>query len=180
MSELSVGWSRRRARLIPHAFRLCVPRGLHLPRTANAHHGGMLVAAAIAIAGALLAWQAALLDLGNLDLPGPGFFPLVLGAAMVTFAMAIGIDRWRSAEGEAIKLGHRDVLVTVAALLAVPLLFEPLGALATLGLFGVTMLVLVARVQPLLAIAAAAVGMAACWYFFQVLLGLQLPAGLLL
>jgi hypothetical protein len=28
-----------------------------------------------------------------------------------------------------------------------------------------------------LAIGAAALGMAACWYFFQVLLGLQLPAG---
>jgi len=180
MSELSVAWSRRRARLIPHAFRLRVSHGLRLPRAVNARHGGMVVAAAIAIAGALLAWQAALLDLGNIDLPGPGFFPLVLGAAMVTFAVAIGIDCWRSTVSQTIELGHRDVLVTVAALLAVPLLFEPLGALATLGLFGVTMLVLVARVQPLLAIAASAVGMAACWYFFKVLLGLQLPAGLLL
>jgi putative tricarboxylic transport membrane protein len=176
MSELSVGWSRR-ARLIPHALHLRVPRALRLPRVVSARHGGMLVAAAIAIAGVLLAWQAALLDLGNFDLPGPGFFPLVLGAAMVTFAIAIGVDRWRSAEGEAVELGHRDVLVTVAALLAVPLLFEPLGALPTLGLFGVTMLVLVARVHPLLAVAASALGMAACWYFFQVLLGLQLPTG---
>ena len=177
MSELSAGWSRRRAQLIPPAFRLRVLRGLRLPRAVNARHGGMLVAAAIAIAGALLAWQAALLDLGNLDLPGPGFFPLVLGAAMVTFAIAIGVDRWRSAEGEAVELGHRDVLVTVAALLAVPLLFEPLGALPTLGLFGVAMLVLVARVHLLLAIIASGLGMAACWYFFQVLLGLQLPTG---
>jgi hypothetical protein len=179
MSELSVGWSRHRARLIPHALRL-VPRGLRLPRVMNARHGGMLVAAAIAAAGALLAWQAALLDLGNLDLPGPGFFPLVLGAAMVTFASAIGVDCWRSADCQTIELGHRDVLVTVAALLAVPLLFEPLGALPTLGLFGMTMLVLVARVHPLLAIIASVLGMAACWYFFQVLLGLQLPAGPLL
>ena len=176
MSELSVGWSRR-ARLIPHTLHLRFPRALRLPRAVSARHGGMLVAAAIAIAGVLLAWQAALLDLGNFDLPGPGFFPLVLGAAMVTFAIAIGVDRWRSAEGEAVELGHRDVLVTIAALLAVPLLFEPLGALPTLGLFGVTMLVLVARVHPLLAIVASALGMAACWYFFQVLLGLQLPTG---
>jgi putative tricarboxylic transport membrane protein len=176
MSELSVGWSRR-ARLIPHAFHLRVPRALRLPRAVSARHGGILVAAAIAVAGVLLAWQAALLDLGNFDLPGPGFFPLVLGAAMVTFAIAIGVDRWRSAEGEAVEFGHRDVLVTVAALLAVPLLFEPLGALPTLGLFGVATLVLVARVNLLLAIVASALGMAACWYFFQVLLGLQLPTG---
>ena len=38
-------------------------------------------------------------------------------------------------------------------------------------------LVLIGRVSLPLAIAAAGVGMTACWYFFQVLLGLQLPTG---
>jgi hypothetical protein len=64
-------------------------------------------------------------------------------------------------------------------LLVVPLMFETLGALPTLGLFGMTMLVLVARVRLMLAIVATGLGMAACWYFFQVLLGLQLPTGAL-
>ena len=61
-----------------------------------------------------------------------------------------------------------------------PLVFESLGALPTLGLFGMTVLVLVARVHLMLAITAAGLGVAACWYFFQVLLGLQLPTGALL
>jgi hypothetical protein len=148
-----------------------------LPRIFSQRRGGMLVAATLAVVGAIFAWQAAQLDVGNIDLPGPGFFPLALGVLLVIFSAAIGIDYWRSPERETIELGHRDVLLVIAALLAVPLLFEPLGALPTLGLFGAALLVLVARVRIALAIGAAALGMAACWYFFQVLLGLQLPAG---
>jgi hypothetical protein len=62
-------------------------------------------------------------------------------------------------------------------LLAVPLLFEPLGAYATLGLFGATLLVLIARCSLVVAGLSAIIAMAACWYFFQVALGLQLPIG---
>jgi Tripartite tricarboxylate transporter TctB family len=131
----------------------------------------------LAAAGTLFAWQAFLLDLGDVHLPGPGFFPLLLGVILVILAAVIGIDRWRLPEGEAVELGHRDVLIAIAALLAVPLAFEPLGAYITLGLFGTVMLVLIARIPLPLAIAAAGAGMAACWYFFQQLLGLQLPTG---
>ena len=58
-----------------------------------------------------------------------------------------------------------------------PLLIEPLGAYATLGLFGAVLLMLIARVSVVIAGIAAAIAMVACWYFFQVLLGLQLPDG---
>jgi hypothetical protein len=92
-------------------------------------------------------------------------------------AIAIGVGRWRASAGAAVELGHRDVLIAVAALLAVPLLFEPLGAAVTLGLLATALLVLIARVRLPLAIAAAGLGMAACWYFFQGLLGVSLPVG---
>jgi hypothetical protein len=62
-------------------------------------------------------------------------------------------------------------------MLAVPPLFERLGAYVTLGLFGAVLLVLVARSSLVIAGVAAVAGMAACWYFFQVALGLQLPIG---
>jgi len=148
-----------------------------LPRAFSDRRAGVLVAGMLAAAGAVFVWQSALLDLGHVGLPGPGFFPLLLGAILAIFAGVIGIDRWRSSEGEAVELGHRDVLIAIAALLAVPLIFEPLGAYITLGLLGTAMLVLVARISLPLAIMASGAGMAACWYFFQVLLGLQLPTG---
>src|SRR6266851_4816465 len=67
-----------------------------LPRACSARGGEMLVAGMLAAVGAVFVWQAALLDLGDVALPGPGFFPLVLGAALTIFATVIGIERWRS------------------------------------------------------------------------------------
>jgi putative tricarboxylic transport membrane protein len=149
-----------------------------LPRAVSVRRGGIAVATVLAGVGLLFAWQASLLDFGGLDLPGPGFFPLVLGIAVFVLAVLIGFECWRGAgEGGTVELGHRDVLIALAALLAAAALFEPLGAYLSLGLFGAVLLVLLARVSVPLAVAAAGVAMLACWYFFQVLLGLQLPRG---
>jgi putative tricarboxylic transport membrane protein len=148
-----------------------------LPRAFSDRSGGIVVAGMLGAAGAIFIWQASLLDLGSIALPGPGALPLFLGAILVMCAALIGIAGWRSCEGEAVEFGHRDVLITIAALLAIPLVFEPLGAPIALGLFGIAILVLIGRVALLLAIAATSLGLAACWYFFQVLLGVQLPTG---
>ena len=147
----------------------------------------------LAAVGALFAWQAALLDLGHVGLPGPGFFPLALAIAVILFSIIIGIEHWRSAAGskaagskaaggeavgsEKVEFFHRDVVIVMAASLAVPLVFLRLGALLTLGLFAVAILVIVARVSLWLAVVAAAAFVGACWVMFEVLLGLQLPTG---
>src|SRR6516225_7783714 len=144
-------------------------RAIGLHHAVSERHGGLVVAGMLAATGAFFVWQSSFLDLGNLDLPGPGFFPLCLGLVIVLGSIVIGVEQWRSSDRETVELGHRDVLVAMAALLLVPLIFEPLGAYITLGLFGTMLLVL--------ALAATAVGLVACWYFFQVLLGLQLPMG---
>jgi hypothetical protein len=148
-----------------------------LPRTLRSRSSGMFVAGILGAAGAFFAAQALLLDLGGIASPGPGFLPFLLGASIMLCAALIGIDCWRSVEGEAVEFGHRDVVITIAALLAVPLIFERLGAYISLALFGIAILILVGRIAPLLAIAATIVGLTACWYFFQVLLGVQLPTG---
>ena len=154
------------------------PAARVLPRAISVRAGGIAVAASLAATGLVFAWQASLIDLGDLGLPGPGFFPLLLGVTVV-FLSAVVSGRLvlAPATGEPVAFGHRDVLIVLAALLAVPLLFEPLGAYLTLGVFGAVLLVTLARCSIVLAVAAAATAMAACWYFFQVLLGLSLPMG---
>jgi Tripartite tricarboxylate transporter TctB family len=144
----------------------------------NARRGGICIAAVLATVGLIFTWQASLIDFGDFALPGPGFFPLVLGVLVFVVAAMIGARDWFQADsGETVALGHRDVLIVLAAMLAVPLLFEPLGAYLTLGLFGAVLLVLVARTPIVIACLAAIVAMVGCWYFFQVALGLQLPLG---
>jgi hypothetical protein len=144
----------------------------------SVRRGEIWIAAVLVIAGLVFGWQASLLDLGTLALPGPGFIPLVLSLATITLGGIIGLREWRRADsGETVELGHRDVLIVCGAMLIVPLLFESLGAYVTLGLFGAVLLLLVARSSLVIAVVSAVVGMAACWYFFQVALGLQLPVG---
>jgi len=149
-----------------------------LPRVIGSRRAGLLAAGALALIGLIFAWQASRLDLGQIGLPGPGFFPLVLGGLLVVFAAAIAIEgRLVSSKDEPLEFGHAQVLITFAALLAVPLLFELLGAYITLGLMSAVLLVFIARVSLLLAVVSSAVGMAACWYLFGELLGVRLPTG---
>jgi hypothetical protein len=149
-----------------------------IPILVDMRSGGLWVAGLLMLTGLLFAWQSTELDFGGLPLPGPGFMPLVLGAVLVACAAVIGVERWRDVTvGEPVELGHRDVLVAFAAMLMVPFLFETLGAYLTLGAFGTLLLVVIGRVRIWLAIASLIAGMALCWYFFQILLGLQLPTG---
>ena len=152
--------------------------GQPLLRAISARRGGMCVAGMLAATGLLFAWQASLIDFGDFALPGPGFFPLVLAVLVVVLSVVIGVEDWLGVGSQGtIELGHRDVLIVLAALLAVPLLFEPFGAYVTLGLFGAALLVLIARCSLLVAGLSAIIAMTMCWYFFQVALGLQLPVG---
>jgi Tripartite tricarboxylate transporter TctB family len=148
-----------------------------LLRAISARRGGMLVAGVLAATGLLFAWQASLIDFGDFALPGPGFFPLVLALSVVSLSVVIGVGDWLGDSRETVELGHRDVLIVFAALLAVPLLFEPFGAYVALGLFGAVLLVLIARCSLLVAAVSSIIAMGACWYFFQIALGLQLPLG---
>ena len=68
----------------------------------------------------------------------------------------------------------------MVALLLIAPAFETLGAYLTLGSFAFVLLVFIARLNVFVALASSAVGMAAVYYFFQILLGLQLPKGILM
>lgn len=151
--------------------------GQILFRAISARRGAICVAGTLATIGLLFAWQATLIDFGDFALPGPGFMPLVLGVLVFALAFVIGARDWRRVSRDTVELGHRDVLIVFAAMLAVPLLFERLGAYATLGSFGAVLLVLIARRSLVVAGLSAVIAMAACWYFFQIALGLQLPLG---
>jgi hypothetical protein len=147
-------------------------------RNVSTRGGSLGAAAGLCAVASFFAWQASKLALGDVALPGPGFFPLVLALSLAAVAAAIGVVQLSERDGgETVALGHRDVVIAFAAMLAMPAAFEWLGAYLTLGLFSAALLFLIARVSILRAVAAAALGMVACWYFFQVLLGLQLPRG---
>ena len=137
------------------------------------------MALALLASGVFFVWQAALLPFGRVGLPGPGFFPFALGIVLTLFALAILHGALRSGEAidEAIFLGHRDVVLTLAALAGLALAFERIGAYVALGLFTAVLLLLVARAALWRVLLGASLGMVAVWLFFGVALGVRLPPG---
>ena len=145
----------------------------------DARRGEIATGAVLLAVGLFFVWQASGLDLGTVGLPGPGFFPLVLGLllALAAGAVIVRVVRLRG-ERETTGLGHVRVILTFVALLLVAPLFERLGAVVTLGAFAAAVVVIVGRVHWLAAVIGSAAAMAVAWYFFKVLLGVQLPAGI--
>ena len=147
-------------------------------RPVSTRWGELTTAAALFLSGVFFIWQSALMPFGTVGLPGPGFFPFVLGIALCLVALAISVQIWREhPAGEHIDLGHRDLVIVCAALLGLALGFERLGAYLALGLFTAVCLVLVARMSLLRAVISAALGMVAVWIVFNLVLGVVLPRG---
>lgn len=141
---------------------------------------GLCAAAGLMLVALFFIIQALQLSLGSLRLPGPGFFPLILGVALLVLSGWAGLAVWGdTADQEPVELGHRDVIITLLLTLAVPILFESLGAYLTLGGFSFLMLVLIARTRIVTAAAATVLAMIFTWLFFQKMLGVSLPWGVL-
>jgi putative tricarboxylic transport membrane protein len=148
------------------------------PLQCCSRRGGLVASGVLAIVGAWFATEALTLTFGNLDLPGPGFFPFALGLLLIALSVAIFIAAIRQRDdAPRIELGHIPVLITLAAMVLTAFLFERLGAILSLGAFSIAMLVLVAGARIVPAVLSSAAGMLAVWYLFKVLLGLQLPLG---
>jgi hypothetical protein len=147
-------------------------------RPVSARLGGLIGGLALLAAGVFFAGFAVLLPFGRVGLPGPGFFPFVLGIALGALALGILFHTWR-APGDVAPLfvGHRDVLVAIAGLAGIAYAFEKVDSYVALGAFAIFLLLFVARAAPWRAGLGAVLGMVAVWLFFGVALGLRLPTG---
>jgi Tripartite tricarboxylate transporter TctB family len=147
-------------------------------RPVPARLGEAGVALALLATGLFFMWHAALLPFGRVGLPGPGFFPFALGSGLVLLALAILYVVWRSpGEATSVFLGHRDVLIALAALAGVAFTFERADAYLVLGTFAAALLLLVARSTLWRVVLGAIIGMIVVWLFFVLALGVRLPTG---
>jgi hypothetical protein len=147
-------------------------------RPVSAKIGEVIVALALIAVAGFFIWQSALLPFGRVGLPGPGFFPFALGIALTLLAIGIlvGVLQGTIAEAKAVFIGHRDVLVVLAALVGVAAAFEQADSYLVLGVFAAVLLLLIARTTPLRVVLGAVLGMVAVYLFFRLALGVRLPA----
>lgn len=148
-------------------------------RPVSARLGEAIMALALLAAAVFFIWQSALLPFGRVELPGPGFFPFALGIVLALLALAILYLTLRDKVGDAVAvfLGHRDVLVALAALVGVAAAFEQVDSYVTLGVFTAVLLIFVARASLWRVALGATLGMVAVWAVFRLALGVRLPVG---
>lgn len=142
----------------------------------NSRRGEAAVAVVLLGLGIYVAWTASEMPAGTLALPGPGFFPVALGVLLALAAVGVLVRiAMQRKPAVTVELGHRDIAIALAALLCVAAMFEPVGAIPTLGLLLLVLFKAFARIPWWKAALGAIIGMALAWFVFVFLLGVQLP-----
>ena len=144
--------------------------------------GELGAAVALAALGGVVLAMASRMPDGSMGAPGPGMFPLGLGGGLVLVGIGLVVRALRLGGADAdlvIEVGHRHVWISLAALVVLGLVFEPLGYPISIFLFMLTLLGAFAKLGRLRTVAAALVAAGVSWWFFVKLLGVNLPLGLL-
>ena len=134
----------------------------------------------IMVGCAVIVW-AFRLKVGTLLRPLAGFFPLLVGVAIVALSLVLLFRGWMGRGPAAKPFGRwQKPVVMLAALVVYAVLLEPLGyILSTIFIAAVTLRIL--GVDSLKLIAVSSVVLSVSVYFlFTRLLGVELPAGILL
>ena len=146
-------------------------------RPVSGRHGQICMAVALVATAIFFVWQSSVLDFGTIALPGPGFFPFALGIVLGLLGLTILFRSVTGEEVEAVYLGHRDVLVVLAAMAGLAFAFEKVDSYVALGTFMAVLLLLVGRAAPWKVALGVILSMLAVWAFFQLGLGVRLPTG---
>jgi putative tricarboxylic transport membrane protein len=143
--------------------------------------GEAISGAVLAALGVYIIVQAHAWDYSTPDGPGPGFFPLWYGIAIVVLSLGLIFTRIRKADGSGAVDWRRvgRALGTWLAFALAVLLMQPLGFLTSFALLTVFLAAVVFGRSLTTAIATAVLAALAFYLIFPLTLGVPLPIGLL-
>jgi putative tricarboxylic transport membrane protein len=142
-----------------------------------------LITAFLLIAlGVYVAWEAWEWPYMTKDGPGPGFFPLWIGALLIALSvLLIALQVADAGAGRPVErtkwAGTRYVLIGWAALMAAAGLLEPAGFVVSYTLLCAFLIRVVFQQSWFATLAVSLVSAGAFWYLFVQVLKLRLPAG---
>ena len=138
-------------------------------------------AAAVLLVFALVAVEEARkLRLGTIARPGPGFFPVVLAAALSLVGVALLVTAWRArdaAAGSGALLGWRKIAAAMAALFVYAFALERVGFVAATFALLLFFFKALERQRWATAIAGSLATAFVTYLVFKVWLNVHLPAG---
>jgi putative tricarboxylic transport membrane protein len=140
---------------------------------------GRVAAIVLLVFGLLALEEARKLRFGSIARPGPGFFPVVLGAAFSLVCLALAVNAFRAPEAggaPSARLGWPKIAATMAALCVYALVLERVGfVLATFALLLFFFKALEGQ-RWLVALAGSLATSVVTYLVFKVWLQVQLPA----
>lgn len=147
--------------------------------TVSMHRGEMAVGAALLLFACAILWGAFQMPAGTSGAPGPGFFPRALGSLLVLVSVGVIIRalKLEPAADVTVALGHRDITLTVLALVGFGLVFEYAGFVLSATLFMLVLLRAFAKRGWLSSLATSVTIVLVSYYVFVKLLGVSLPVG---
>jgi len=137
--------------------------------------GGLVIAGILFSIGVVWILVSRTMPYGEFTVPGPGFFPCLLGVLLCGVSSALGIHTFLRRTPTQVRVGHLRIGSTVAALLGLAFFFESLGFVLSITLFLSVLLKTLSHLKILPCILWAAAGAIIAYLFFQLLLGIQLP-----
>lgn len=149
-------------------------RPMHLVRAGMVPLGFLLLAAWIS-------YESLQMPLGTLNMPGAGFFPLVLGLLLGVLALLLAAVEGRATASDdtAAPTEWRGVICLAASVLAAAWLFERTGFLVTMAAFLTVTTAVLGRIAWWRSAAMAVVGSATAWVVFVRVLKIALPSGIM-
>ena len=139
--------------------------------------GDMVTAGVLFAIGLAAILLSRLMPLGEFSVPGPGFFPTLLGILLCIVSGALAVRLMvKKGETSVVHIGHPHIWATLAALLGVAVFFERLGFIPVIALFVFFCLKTFSPLRWIACLLIAGVAAVGVFLFFNVLLGVQLPA----
>jgi putative tricarboxylic transport membrane protein len=149
---------------------------------ATRRSGDLWSGIALALLGVYIIAQSLQWEYSGAEGPGPGFFPLWYGIAMLALSALLVGSRLRRAPGGGKPVEWRRIGRALCVWLALTVsvaLFQLLGFVLSFALLTYFIVALMYRRPPATAAAAAAATGAGFYLVFDLALGVQLPAGIL-
>ena len=140
-----------------------------------------VVAAVFLLVGVWICFEALQVPVGNLRMPGAGFFPLVLGVTLSALAIILFGTEWVSRETGSTRIwpDRPEVLYVTGILVLAVWLFDRAGFLLAMSVFLVVSIKVLGRGRWLTALVTAVIGSVTSYWVFVRLLQISLPSGIL-
>ena len=144
--------------------------------TSTERSGELVIVGIIFGVGLLMILVSIAMPRGEFSVPGPGFFPTLVGVLLCSISFALGVQKFFNKTSQRVKIGHRSIWSTIIALIVVGVFFERLGFILVIALFLGFLLKILSNLRWIACILWAIAAAISAYLFFDLLLGIQLPS----